>query len=107
MSDYYRPVTYADLPLFSEPPAQRHSETSKAAALSWSRRDLNATQRKVLEFLRARPAGATDEEIAVGLGLNPSTARPRRIELHGLGLVVAAGERKTSSNRNATVWMVV
>ena len=35
MSDYYAPVTYADLPLFVEPPAQQHSETSKAAAKSW------------------------------------------------------------------------
>ena len=58
----------------------------------------------LLEFLRDRPDGATDEEIASGLGLNPSTERPRRIELQRRGLVVEAGTRKPRSGRYATAW---
>jgi predicted ArsR family transcriptional regulator len=66
---------------------------------------LNALQRSVVSFLRTRgDHGATDEEIAVGLQMNPSTARPRRIELVRRGLVVEAGTRKAMSGRYATAW---
>jgi predicted ArsR family transcriptional regulator len=66
---------------------------------------LNALQRSVVSFLRTRgDHGATDEEIATGLQMNPSTARPRRIELVRRGLVVEAGTRKASSGRFATAW---
>ena len=103
MSDYWPDTTPG--PLFAKPaPAQQHSITSMQAADSLDAKALTRLHRLVLKFLRDRPDGATDEEIASGLGLNPSTERPRRIELQGLGLVVAAGERKTSSRRNATVW---
>ena len=78
-----------------------------AAADSLDTDTLNALQRRVLEFLQARPEGATDEQIASGLGLNPSTARPRRIELQRRGLVVEAGTRKTASGRNAITWRAV
>jgi len=55
-----------------------------------------------LAFLRARgDHGATDEEIATGLAMNPSTARPRRIELVAKGMIVQAGEGKTASGRRA------
>jgi len=89
------------LPLF-----QRHSDTSRAAAESLSAAALSQSQRRVLELIGSRPDGATDEEIAAGLDMNPSTARPRRIELVGLGLIVKAGVRKTRSRRNADVWRV-
>lgn len=106
MSEYYRdPV--ATLPLFNQrAPAVNGSLTSAQAADSLDARTLNALQRRVLEFVRARPDGATDEEIAAGLGLNPSTARPRRIELARRGLIVEAGTRMTASKRNATAWRV-
>jgi predicted ArsR family transcriptional regulator len=95
----------ADMPLFSQrAPSVRGSATSREAADSLDARTLNALQRRVLEFVRARPEGATDEEIAAGLGLNPSTARPRRIELARRGLIVEAGVRKTASKRAAVVW---
>lgn len=109
MSDYWPDVAsrVADLPLFSRPaPSVRGSVTSAAAADSLDGTTLNALQRRVLEFLRARPEGATDEEIIAGTGLNPSTARPRRIELARRGLVVEAGTRRTSSGRSASVWRV-
>jgi transcription initiation factor IIE alpha subunit len=76
-----------------------------AAADSLDSESLNSLQRSVLAFLRERGAhGATDEEIAAGLEMNPSTQRPRRIELVRRGLVVEAGTRKTKSGRFATAW---
>lgn len=99
MGVYLDPAT--DLPLF-----QQHSATSRAAAESWSDAGLTASQARVMAFIASRPDGATDEEIASGLAMNPSTARPRRIELVGLGRIVKAGVRKTRSRRNADVWRV-
>lgn len=94
-------------PLFARPaPAQQHSITSMRAADSLDATTLNRLHRQVLAFLEARPEGATDEEIIAGTGLNPSTARPRRIELARRGLVVEAGTRKTRSGRMACVWRV-
>lgn len=96
------------LPLFAAAaPSVRGLRTSHAAARSLDARTLNAMQRRVLEFLRqAGDAGATDEEIQIGLAMNPSSQRPRRGELVDAGLVVEAGTRKTRSGRLATVWRV-
>jgi predicted ArsR family transcriptional regulator len=63
-------------------------------------------QRRVLELLQATPDGRTDEEMARRLAMNPSTQRPRRIELARRGLVVTCGTRRTASGRNADVWRV-
>ena len=101
MSDYYSD-SVADLPLFN-PPSQRHSQTSRAAAASLDGNALNAMQRRVLEYLE-QYGPSTDEEIATGLAMNPSTERPRRIELQKRGLVVQAGTRKTASGRKAVIW---
>lgn len=92
--------------LFDFPPFQRHSETSKAAALAIAPR-LNALQQRVLAKIKAAGTfGATDEELQGWLNLNPSTERPRRIELVEKGLVVDSGTtRKTRSGRLAVVWM--
>jgi hypothetical protein len=109
VSDYFPDIyqRVVDLPLFAQrAPAVNGSITSAAAADSLDSRTLNALQRRVLEFITARPDGVTDEQIATGLGLNPSTARPRRIELARRGLIVEAGTRKTSSKRNAVCWRV-
>ncbi len=102
MSDYY---TEAPLPLFTQrAPAARGSITSAQAADSLGPATLNAMQRRVLELLKATPEGLTDEEMQRRLGMNPSTQRPRRIELARRGMVVEAGTRKTASGRNASVW---
>ena len=63
-------------------------------------------RRQVYEFIRDRGEhGATDEEIATGLGMNPSTVRPRRGEAQEAGLIVDSGlTRKTASGRAAIVW---
>ena len=102
MSDYYAPAETV-LPLFAAP-AQQHSVTSRAAAASLDRSTLNRLQRLIYDYVSDQPGGATDEEIAQACGLNPSTARPRRIELERRGLIVESGTRKTSSGRMASVW---
>lgn len=43
----------------------------------------------------------TDEQIADALHMNPSTARPRRVELLRQDLIYRMGERKTKSGRAA------
>jgi hypothetical protein len=92
-------------PLFApRAPSVNGSVTSAKAADSLDATTLNRLHRQVLAFLEARPDGATDEEIIAGTKLNPSTARPRRIELARRGLVVEAGTRKTASGRMATIW---
>jgi hypothetical protein len=96
-----------DLPLFAQrAPAVRGSQTSNDAADSLDAPTLNAMQRRVLELLQATPEGLTDEEMQTRLGMNPSTQRPRRIELARRGMVVEAGTRRTASGRMATVWRV-
>lgn len=105
MSDYY---SEAALPLFTQrAPAVHGSITSAQAADSLGPTTLNALQRRVLELLAANPQGLTDEEMQMQLGMNPSTQRPRRIELARRGLVVECGTRRTASGRNASVWRVV
>lgn len=87
---------------------QRHSATSYAAAyeIESSAKTLRAT---VLNFISGRKEwGATDDETQRFLGMNPSTQRPRRIELVEKGLVEDNGmKRLTKSHRSATVWALV
>jgi hypothetical protein len=102
---YITPPIEESLPLFAAP-AQRHSATSKAAA-DGIKLLAAGLRGKVLSFIDSRgEAGATDEEISVGTGINPSTARPRRVELATRGLIVKSGTRRTASGRMADVWMV-
>jgi transcription initiation factor IIE alpha subunit len=96
-----------DLPLFTQrAPSVNGSITSAKAADSLGPATLNAMQRQVLALLQATPGGLTDEEMQRQLEMNPSTQRPRRIELARRGLVVDAGTRRTASGRMATVWRV-
>ena len=105
MSDYW---PEPDLPLFRQmAPAQQHSSTSMAAADSLDEDTLNRLQRQVLAVIAAASAGLTDEEIQLHTGMNPSTERPRRIELERRGFITQAGTRKTSSGRSAVVWKAV
>jgi hypothetical protein len=61
----------------------------------------------VYEFVRWRgDHGATDEEIQDALGMNPSTQRPRRVELVESGhLVKSDRTRLTRARRPAVVWI--
>lgn len=87
-----------------EPPFQPHSETSKDAADSI--RPSTASLREKVYALIASSSGMTDEEIQVALDMNPSTERPRRIELVNAGRVRDSGRTKaTRSGRQAVVWV--
>jgi len=102
---YITPPIEESLPLFAQrAPSVPGSATSALAAGSLGPATLNAMQRRVLELLRDNPHGLTDEEQQAALEMNPSTQRPRRIELVRRGLVVEGGTRKTSSGRMAVVW---
>jgi hypothetical protein len=97
------------LGLFDAPaPAQAHSPTSKAAARSIEPRT-GTLRGFVLAYIRgAGMNGATDEEMQSALSMNPSTQRPRRIELVEAGFVYDSNRtRPTESGRNAVVWLAV
>src|SRR5215468_10935320 len=95
-------------PLFWEddPPCQRHSPTSRAAALAVIP-TLPRLRRLVLDTLtRAGPDGLTDEQGIALTGLSPSTYRPRRVELWRGGLVRDSGRtRRGPSGKQAVVWV--
>lgn len=93
------------LPPGFEPPAQQDSPTSVAAAEA-IRPSVNQLQLRILELLRDT-GPATDEDIAANTQMNPSTERPRRVELVKAGLVAQVGEHKTSSGRRAALWGIV
>lgn len=109
-------MTNATLPfqlgLFDWKPAaaQAHSQTSRAAALE-IREDSGTLRGFVLAYLRgAGEHGATDEEMQHALNMNPSTQRPRRIELMQSNppLVRDSGQtRLTKSKRKAVVWQAI
>lgn len=87
-------------------PFQRHSSTSKAAAISAE--PLAGTKRAILlAFLRGRgKEGATDEEMQASVPMNPNTQRPRRVELVQGNFVAASGRtRKTAGGDDAVVWI--
>lgn len=84
-------------------PYQKHSATSKAAAMSMLK-PLGRLQQMVYDEILER-GGCTDLDLEVTLGLIGSTARPRRVELLRRGLIEDSGERRpTDSGRLAVVW---
>jgi len=98
------------LSMFETPetlPFQAHSGTSRAAA-EGMRSPAVTDRAAVLMVIQQSTHGRTDEEIQRMLKLNPSTQRPRRIELVQAGKVRDSGRtRKTKSGRAATVWEVI
>lgn len=92
------------LPLF---PPSVNKPTSIAAAEAIMH-DAATLRAKVYEYLRVQPDGATDEELSTALQMNPSSCRPRRVELVARNLVTDSGKtRKTVSGRSAIVWTAV
>ena len=104
------PTPSAVFPTIREPmpPFQKRSATSRKAAAA-IKPDRHTLRDQVLDAIRKAGAlGATDEEIQQRTGMNPSTQRPRRIELVTLLRVADSGTtRKTTSGRAATVWVVL
>jgi hypothetical protein len=89
-------------------PFQRHSATSREAA-DEQIPIAGGDERRVFAYLaECGERGATDEEMQRGLTMNPSTQRPRRVNLMRKQLVADSGRvRRTRSGRNAVVWVVV
>jgi hypothetical protein len=85
------------------PPHVAGSKTSKAAAQQIASPS-GVLRQTVLDYLR-KQGPLTDEQMQVGLAMNPSTQRPRRVELVKLGFVEDTGTtRKTTSGRKAAIW---
>jgi hypothetical protein len=83
----------------------RGSATSQAAARQLV--NLGAKRAAVLRFIESRGRdGATDEEIQIGLGMNPSTERPRRVELFEARLICkGVFQRQTRARRWANAYL--
>jgi hypothetical protein len=83
-----------------------HSPESKQAAQS-AAPTAGSKRAAVLRFLETRGSfGATDDEMQLGLGMNPSTQRPRRIELYEVRAIAKTKQtRKTRTGRSAVVWI--
>ena len=99
------------LPLFA--PSIAGSVTSEAAAQAVEARGTSQRQRdRILAYLRSRPDGATEQEIARDCGLSGDCVRPRIRELGqgvgkqmGLGLVCRTEvTRLIPGHRAAFVW---
>ena len=89
------------------PPAQKHSDTSRAAAESIRKR-IGPLHREILSFLKQRPRGATDEEMQTEIPMPANTQRPRRIELTQMERLADSGRRKlTGSKRHAVIWVLI
>ena len=88
-----------------EPPFQHHSPTSRDAAKSITKH-VGTLHRRVLDYLKEHPQGATDEQISAETGLRESTARARRVELTQANLIKDSRRyHHTRSGRRATVWI--
>lgn len=87
-------------------PYQQHSETSRRAAKQ-AKAKAPTEREKVLAYFRKQgERGATDDECQQALGMDPSTQRPRRVELWRARLVVGTPvTRPTRSGRAAQVWV--
>lgn len=84
-----------------------HPDTAKLAALRAAPRTGTARRRVLMTIANCGADGATDEEIQHSLGMNPSTQRPRRVELVQGGWIEDSGKRRrTLSGDQAIVWVI-
>jgi predicted ArsR family transcriptional regulator len=89
---------------FDDPPAQRHSRTSREAARAIKDHAPSLRDRVLGCIERCGPI--TDQAGAVTLGMSENTWRPRRVELVAEGLVRADAETQhTLSGREAVAWV--
>ena len=93
---------------FAPAPYQRHSRTSRAAAVGIEPK-AGTKRALVLAFLRGcGPAGATDEQMQRDIPMSPNTQRPRRVELVAARLIRDSGRvRDTAGGDAAVVWVAV
>lgn len=89
-------------PYNGEPPYQKHSDTSKAAAASVSGVAPSLRER-VFAMIAEKPS--TMDEVEILTGLNAQSITPRFRELFLAGRIQDTGERReTRSTRKAAVW---
>lgn len=104
MKDLFGDTPYQ--PYGGDPPSQKHSSTSKAAASSIKKK-IGPLHRRVMAYLLANPQGASDERMMDDLHLGGNTLRPRRRELQLMGYVEDSGRTVlTRSRRLAVVWVL-
>jgi hypothetical protein len=97
---------FGNLPYGGEPPSQRHSDTSRAAAAQIKKR-IGPLHHQLIAFLH-NVGGATDEEMQTGIPMAANTQRPRRCELQAIDRIEDSGMRRlTRSRREAVVWRLV
>ena len=89
-------------------PCQRHSPTSRAAAVGIAPR-AGTKRALVMDYIRSCSAqGATDEEMQQCIPMAANTQRPRRVELLAAKLIKDSGRtRKTVGGDEAVVWVAV
>ncbi len=82
-----------------------HPETARVAAVT-AIPNTGTQRRRVYDYIcRMGAVGATDDEIQVALDMNPSTQRPRRVELwEGGHITKTERTRMTRGGRQAIVW---
>lgn len=82
-----------------------NTTTSLAAAIAIEPHAETLRERVYAAIVKAGERGATDEEIQAATGMDGNTQRPRRVELARAGAIEVAGLRKTTANKDATVWV--
>lgn len=99
-------ITGVQTQFIAPPPATNGTPTSNEAA-SRIEPAAGTLRALVLAYVRhCGEIGATDEEMQVGLEMNPSTQRPRRQELEKLGLILRTSRtRPTKSGRAAVIFI--
>lgn len=87
------------------PHSDQHTSLQAATQITESAHTLRA---KVLQFITdAGEHGATDLEIQTALDMEGNTERPRRRELVLMKKIRWSGQtRRTTSGRNAKVWII-
>lgn len=103
-----KPDAYRRAQLAREHAYERRDARATSRDAAGSVRSVSGRQRaKVLRVIvEAGSKGLTDEQVCAILDLNPSSARPRRLELLDAGLIQEAGKtRLTKSGRRAIVWI--
>jgi len=102
-TDLFTPSRYPEVPGYA-----RNSRTSFAAAVSVM--DSAKLKRAcVLQFIRSRVNGATGDEIAAALHMQPNAVAPRLLELREVdkAIVDSGLTRATRAGRQAVVYVEV
>lgn len=90
------------------PPHQKHSDTSKEAALTLDEAKRNSDRGKIMRHYLVREGlGATDDEVQHVLNMHEgNTERPRRRELEQAGLIYKTKQRRlTCKGKPAFVYV--